>query len=108
MSRELGSLVDWIRQYTPQLLGVARAFARDADEAEDLLQEMWIVAHERADQRSSNTPVGAWLHAILLNIGRTRWRRRRRREWLFAVWGGTHSVSDETPAPDLNRALSHA
>ncbi|MEP6619330.1 MAG: RNA polymerase sigma factor [bacterium] len=108
MSRELGDLSDWIGRYTPQLLGVAQAFARDADEAEDLLQELWIAAHDKARQRSSDTPVSAWLHAILLNIGRARYRRRRRRERLFAMWAGGGREHDGTHPPDISGALLRA
>jgi RNA polymerase sigma-70 factor (ECF subfamily) len=79
-------LADSIRQYTPQLLGVARAFADGAEEAEDLLQELWIVASREMDRRPPEAPLRAWLHTILLNIGRARWRRRRRRQQLMALW----------------------
>jgi RNA polymerase sigma-70 factor (ECF subfamily) len=79
-------LADCIRQHTPQLLGVARAFADGAEEAEDLLQELWIVAYRQMDRRPPDAPLRAWLHAILLNIGRARWRRRRRRQRLMALW----------------------
>lgn len=79
-------VTEWVRLYTPRLLGVARAFARGDEEAEDLLQEMWIVAHREAGQFPSTAPVGAWLHAILLNVGRARWRRRQRRARLASLW----------------------
>lgn len=89
MSGALGELSTWIRQYTPQLLVVARAFADGADDAEDLLQELWIIAHEKGQTRPQDTPVSAWLHTILLNIGRARWRRRKRRERLTSLWSAT-------------------
>jgi RNA polymerase sigma-70 factor (ECF subfamily) len=95
MSGDLEELSLWIRQFTPQLLGVARAFAEGAEESEDLLQELWIVAHERAHHRPDDAPIGAWLHAILLNIGRTRWRRRRRRERLMSLWGSPAGQHEE-------------
>jgi RNA polymerase sigma-70 factor (ECF subfamily) len=100
MSGELGDLPAWIRQFTPQLLGVARAFASGDEEAEDLLQELWIIAHESAHRRPTDAPLGAWLHAILLNIGRTRWRRRRRRERLMSLWGPSTSQHDESTVED--------
>ncbi|HEX9106050.1 MAG TPA: sigma factor, partial [Longimicrobiales bacterium] len=79
-------LASWIREYTPGLLGVARAFAAGEDEAEDLLQEVWITAWRKADERPAGMPLGAWLHRVALNVGRTRRRRRLRRERLRAYW----------------------
>lgn len=88
MTDATARVTEWIRLYTPRLLDVARAFARGDEEAEDLLQEMWIVAHHEAAQFAGTAPVGAWLHSILLNIGRTRWRRRQRRARLASLWLG--------------------
>ena len=98
----------WINTYTPRLLGVACAFARDADEAEDLLQELWIIAYRKADQRDGAMPVGAWLHAILLSIGRTRWRRRERRARLLALWNGAAAEPQTGPAPEMESVLERA
>ena len=97
-----------VRAHTPQLLSVARAFAAGADEAEDLLQETWLVAHRDFSRRPPGAPVGAWLHVILLNVGRARWRRRRRRERLLAFWGGAARPHDGTNAPDVGDALLRA
>ncbi|MEO8622159.1 MAG: RNA polymerase sigma factor [bacterium] len=108
MTSELGDVSEWIRRFTPQLLGVARAFAQDEDEAEDLLQELWIAAYERAHERAPNAPLSAWLHTLVLNIGRTRWRRRRRRERLFALWGRSERSHDGTHAPGISEALLRA
>ncbi len=99
-------LREWIREYTPRLLPVARAFADTVDDAEDLLQELWIVAHEHADRRPAGTPLVAWLHTVLLNIGRSRFKRRRRRERLMSLWGGaTHDMAN-TASVDIDGAIA--
>ena len=108
MQNAAAEISAWISTYTPRLLGVARAFAHDADEAEDLLQELWIIAYRKADQRDGSMPVGAWLHAILLSIGRTRWRRRERRARLFALWNGAVGEPQTGPAPEIGAALERA
>jgi RNA polymerase sigma-70 factor (ECF subfamily) len=108
MRNDVAEFSRWIRLYTPRLFGVAKAFARDADEAEDLLQEVWIIAYRKADQRTATTPVGAWLHAILLGIGRTQWRRRRRRARLFALWHGATDEPQTGDAPEIGAELEHA
>jgi RNA polymerase sigma-70 factor (ECF subfamily) len=97
-------LADCIRQHTPQLLGVARAFADGAEEAEDLLQELWIVAYREMDRRPAGAPMRAWLHTILLNIGRARCRRRRRRQRLMALWAEREEPTVGA-SPDIGESL---
>lgn len=81
-----GDIAEWIRLYTPRLLGVARAFAYGPDEAEDILQEVWITAHEKAHMRPAGSPLGAWLYTLTLNEGRSRLRRFHRRARLRELW----------------------
>ena len=77
----------WIREHTPRLLSVARAFAAQETEAEDILQEVWWRAARRASSRPAEIPLGAWLVAVTLNVGRDHARRRKRRARLFSIWG---------------------
>lgn len=100
-------LTNCIREHTPQLLSVARAFADGAEEADDLLQELWIVASREMHRRPAGAPLRAWLHAVLLNIGRARWRRRRRRERLMALWSDGVEPSVGVAA-DIGDALIRA
>lgn len=102
LDRDFAALV---RAHTPRLLAVARAFAHGDEEAEDLLQEAWIVAHRQWGGRDAGAPVAGWLHGIVLNIGRGRWRRRRRRERLLALWQGRPREDDGTRPPDVGDAL---
>lgn len=103
-SADRHDLADFIRQHTPQLLGVARAFAEGAEEAEDLLQELWIIAYQEMDRRPAGAPIRAWLHTILLNIGRARWRRRQRRERLMALWWNREEPTVGA-SPDIDESL---
>lgn len=81
-------LRDWIDQHGSRLLPVARALAQGADEAEDLLQETWIVALRRRHTLAPDAAVGAWLHRILINVARGRARTAARRRRLLARWWG--------------------
>ena len=94
-------LAGWIAEFTPRLLPVARAFARGPEEAEDILQETWLVALKTAHQRSSGSPIGAWLCRVTLNLGRMRMRKRKRRESLFARSMAVGDLSDGTTPPEL-------
>lgn len=80
------ALAALIRRETPQLLGVVRAFTDDDGDAEDLLQQLWIIAADRAHRRDPRMPLGAWLHTVALNLGRTHHRRAARRRWLRLRW----------------------
>ena len=102
-------VAEWIRAYTPRLLAVARAFAAGADEAEDILQQVWITAYRKAHLRPPGTPIGAWLHRVTMNEGRSRLKRVRRRLRLQALWRtDLGEESDRTPAPDAAAELARA
>jgi len=89
-------LREWIREHTPRLLAVARGFASGEVEAEDILQEVWWRAARRAADRAPGVPLGAWLVAVTLNVGRDHQRREQRRARLFQLWG---AKSEATPPP---------
>lgn len=91
-------LIDLMRTHTPRLWPVACAFASADAEAEDLLQELWITVHERWEQRPRDGDAGAWLHVVLLNLGRARYRRQSRRARLLRWWRPHDELS--TAAPD--------
>jgi RNA polymerase sigma-70 factor, ECF subfamily len=78
-------LGEWMRRYTPRLLPIARAFAEGPDEAEDILQDVWIRAAQRVEQLGAQPDIGAWLFTVTLNEGRSRMRRRRRQMLLRSL-----------------------
>lgn len=75
-----------IRRETPRLYSVMRCFTEHDDDAEDLLQQLWLIALERSHRRDSRMPMGAWLHSVALNLGRSHHRRAKRRQWLRLRW----------------------
>ena len=104
--RELALL---IRVHTPQLFGVVRSFTADDDDAEDLLQEVWMTVAAQAHKRPTAAPIGAWLHTVALNRACSHLRRARRRRWLLARWStALPPQHDETRAPSVGDALERA
>jgi len=98
-----------IRHYTAQLLGLVRAFATDDTEAEDLLQEVWMIASYKQQVRPHTMPIGAWLHVIALNCGRAHRRRARRRRWLLGLWSADLPATvTATAAPSVSHELRKA
>lgn len=62
------------------LLARARRLTRDAEEAEDLVQEALLRAYVAFDGFRAGSNAGAWLNRILTNAFINRYRRRRREQ----------------------------
>ncbi len=71
----LGALFDAV---APRLLRVALHLVGDPHEAEDLLQQTFLVAIERAASFDASQPFEPWLNGILRHHARNAGRRRRR------------------------------
>ena len=67
-----------IIEQLPGLRRFARYLARDADHADDLVQETLIRALGALPQLDPEGNLRAWLYTILRNVLRGEWRRRRR------------------------------
>ncbi|MCG6958164.1 MAG: RNA polymerase sigma factor [Gemmatimonadetes bacterium] len=73
----------WIDEYGARLLNVATAMTGDLDEAEDALQEVWLIAMRRHQVLETSPYVGAWLYRVLANVVRGRRRTAMRRRDLL-------------------------
>jgi len=64
------------RRHTPRLfMLVARLLARGDDEAEDVVQEVWVIAFESLDRFAWNSEFSTWVTGIGLNRVRDRIRK---------------------------------
>lgn len=79
-------VTDWISEFTPKLLPVARALCVSPDEGEDLLQEVWVIALRQEHAVPPGADPGPWLHRILFNVARSRGRTAARRKGLLSRW----------------------
>jgi len=80
----------------PRLRRFARYLARDADHADDLVQETLIRALKALPQLDPGGNLRAWLFTILQNVLRGEWRRRRRSPL-------RHDINaDDAPEPGQN------
>lgn len=89
------------------LNSIVGRFARDRDEAEDLLQEIWLRALERRDQYQGRGDADGWLHAVALNLCRAHVRSSRRRRRLLESNGALALLSDDFPPPDAHADDGH-
>lgn len=100
----------------PGLLLFARRLTRgDTARAEDLLQQTFLRAIEKADTFQAGAPVLPWLSAILANEARASFRsaaRRRRRErefaGLFLATEAAASTEREVESREAEQALGEA
>ena len=99
---------EWIREYAPQLLAVAQSFATEAQEAEDLVQETWVIAFQKFSRRPPDGAILSWLHSITLNLGKGLARRRKRRALLRMEWATDLPIpTAEVNDPSISRHLAN-
>ncbi len=68
----------WLQAHGDRLLRAACLLCGNETEAEDLVQETLLQAMKSADRFRGDSAVYTWLHGILLNLNRRRWRKQRR------------------------------
>ncbi|MEN8234726.1 MAG: sigma-70 family RNA polymerase sigma factor [Actinomycetota bacterium] len=66
-------------QYAPQLYSAALRMARNAADAEDVVQETYLKAYRAYDSFTEGTNLKAWLYRILTNTYINNYRKKQRR-----------------------------
>jgi RNA polymerase sigma-70 factor (ECF subfamily) len=72
----------FVTRYQPAVFRWSLTFANDADEAEDIAQEVFVRAHRLLSQYRSDGSLGAWLYAITRRVANQSRRTRKRRKRL--------------------------
>ena len=104
-----------MQRYNQRLFRVAWAVTKSRSEAEDVVQESWVLAFQHLDQVSDTARFGAWLTRVVVNESLRR-RRLDRRHQELGEDEEAHPMSDEESPeklaaerelrPVLERALS--
>jgi RNA polymerase sigma-70 factor (ECF subfamily) len=108
VSGELAPAVRFERGVRPLLAGLRAAalrLTRDADEAEDLLQESVLRAWRFFSRYEPDSNLRAWLHRILRNTFLNRYRRARREREVRAQ---AQIVVELRAAPQVDPPALHA
>jgi RNA polymerase sigma-70 factor, ECF subfamily len=92
----------------PRLRRLARALARHAQDADDLVQTAIERALAHSSQLRAGAPVGAWLFGILRNAWIDEQRARTRRGRLLAPDQAVEEVADAQSAPAEALAVQDA
>ena len=93
-------LCERIIELLPRLRRFARSLARNAQDADDLVQITAERALARADQLRPDHPVASWLFGILRNAWIDEGRSRRRRESLLEPAALAERVGDPAGGSD--------
>lgn len=100
-----------VRRYRDRHARFVARLIGDRDEAEDVLQSVFLRAWRHLDRCDEPDRFGAWLHRIVVNESRTHASRRGRREFKLVrdeyVLGQLEGASDETD-PALRTAIERA
>jgi RNA polymerase sigma factor (sigma-70 family) len=105
--------LDTARLYRDYLAAVTRwasRLARPPLDAEDVVQEVFLVVERRRATLPPLRSPAAWLYRITHNIARNHWRDRARHATTIASPHWLEELIDETPGPleDLERRRSLA
>ncbi|MBL8995247.1 MAG: RNA polymerase sigma factor [Spirochaetia bacterium] len=66
-----------MRRHNARLFRIGRSILKDADEAEDLMQETYRKAYEKLRHFEGRSAFSSWLIRILINEGISRWRKKQ-------------------------------
>ncbi|TNF36858.1 MAG: hypothetical protein EP329_04475, partial [Deltaproteobacteria bacterium] len=81
---DLAALFD---AHAPALLRLVERLTGPGGHVEDVVQDVFLVAHRREETLAAAESPRAWLYGIAVNLCRDHRRRGRRREGLWRLWG---------------------
>lgn len=81
-SGELGAFEELYRQHAPRLYNLAVRMLGNGADAEDAVQDTFLVAHRRLDSFRGDAALGTWLYRLAVNQCLDRLRSRAGREQL--------------------------
>ena len=82
----------------------ALTFARDPDEADDIVQETFVLVHHRLGQYRGDSPVEGWVYRIARRVALQRHRKdRRRRQLSEAAFPEIDNVYHTDPGARVDR-----
>ena len=83
-----------VEEHASFVLGVCRLYARDRDHAEDLYQETWLKAYEKARTYRGTGSFRAWLGRLARNVCVSDYRSRTSAARSLELYAGEHAIDD--------------
>ncbi|MEZ4273475.1 MAG: sigma factor [Myxococcota bacterium] len=101
-----------MRRYNQRLFRAIRAIVREDDEAQDVVQQAYVIAFDKLAQFHGDSSFGTWLTRIAVNeaFGRIRKTNRRRAHLELLESGGELSMgnADHNPEETQRREMAVA
>ena len=94
-----------MRRYNRPLYRTARSILRDDSEAEDVLQDAYLLAYRGMDKYRGESSLATWLTRIVANEALARLRKTSRRAQIIRIDGDNDSINDAAET-DMNDATS--
>ncbi|HXI57145.1 MAG TPA: sigma-70 family RNA polymerase sigma factor [Polyangia bacterium] len=86
------------RTYRPKVFQYAMRLVASPSEADDLVQEVFLLLQTRQSEWRGIANVNAWLAKVTLNVARHQWRARKRAARRDTAWG-SDAVPTRVPTP---------
>lgn len=94
-----------VRLHQRRAYAVARAIVGSHEDAEDVVQDAFVLAHRALGRFRPQQPFGAWLHRIVANSALDALRRRKVRETEQLTENAALPFDDPAEADELRRRL---
>ena len=87
-----------VRRHIRAATMLAAQFLGAREDAEDIVQDAFIVVHKKARRFDAARPFGTWLFAIVRRLAANRRSRDLRRSRLLRLWGSRTRTEPATPS----------
>jgi RNA polymerase sigma-70 factor, ECF subfamily len=94
------SFDELVRRYRRRVYNLVRALTAGDNEAEDLVQDIFVRAYRAIGRFRGESAFRSWLYRIAINVVHTHVDRRRTREGTLAAQTRDAETIDELPAGD--------
>ena len=98
------------RDYAGRVCRWATRLTRSASDADDVVQEVFLIAHRRISSLTDVTSPGSWLLKVTLNVVRHLWRSRgrvakREESWEWQMNGVPIAANDPLQILETHRSV---
>ena len=100
-SGERDALVAMMRRYNQTLFRTARSILKDDAEAEDAVQDSYLLAYRSIGGFRADAKLSTWLVRIVANESFARLRKRKRRGEVVPLHGDDDDAAPETTMTDI-------
>lgn len=100
LSGDRAAFARMMRRYNRRLYRLARSVLRDDAEAEDALQDAYLMAYRRLHQFRGDSMLSTWLSRLVMNECLGRVRRDARRSRIVPIGPTPVDMNFDSPVPD--------